>query len=238
VPFAFVHGDSYRLCGRAVVALARDPGCLAAMAVARLAAGGRSLPKLSEDRMGGIDEWLQRLAWLALISLPFILAAGGYLALRRVRYFEEHLEDALHETRTSRLLEILRLIEQPGIREAHAIILIDAAGPEQAGENWWETSSSLHRAAEQVCLSYDYIGGVINFDASTRVGEYFLETWGEDILRVHDILRRYIEFRQKSGAGDYKEFSWLAQEAKIIHRDPPHAEPEHPVRTIIRHLKS
>jgi hypothetical protein len=188
--------------------------------------------------MGGIDEWLQRLSWLALIALPILLGAGGFAVLRRLRLFEQHSADALEESETSRLLEILRLIERPGIREAHAMILIDVPAPEQKGENWWEGNSALHRAAEQVCLSYDYIGGVINFDASKRAGEFFLETWGEDIIRTHDLLERYLTFRRNSGTGAYKEFSWLAQEAKLLHRDPPPAEPEHPVRTIIRHLKN
>jgi hypothetical protein len=187
--------------------------------------------------MGGIDEWLQRLSWLALIALPFLLGAGGYAALQRLRLLEQHFAGALDEAETSGLLEILRLVEGPGIREARAMILIDVPGPEQRGENWWEENSSLHRAAEQVCLSYDYIGGVIIFAAPKRAGEFFLATWGEDIIRVHDSLERYLAFRRKSATGAYKEFSWLAQEAKLIHRDLRPAEPEHPVRTIIRHLK-
>jgi hypothetical protein len=189
--------------------------------------------------MGGIDEWLERLAWLALISLPFLLALGGYVALRRLRPFEQDFGNALQEAQTSRLMEILRLIEGPGIREARTMVLIEVPGPEQRGENWWEGNSLLHRSAEEVCSSYDYIGGVINFDVSDRVGQFFLETWGEDIIRVHDILGRYLDFRRKSGTGAYNEFTWLAQEAKLIHRSPPPpAEPEHPIRTVIRHLQS
>jgi hypothetical protein len=188
--------------------------------------------------MGGIDEWLQRLSWIALIALPILLGVGGYTLLRRMQTFEQHFGDALAETDTSRLLDILRLIEQPGIREARASILIDVPAPEQRGENWWEANSSLHHAAEQVCLAYDYLGGFINFGASSRSGQFFLETWGEDIIRVHDTLERYLAFRRQADQGAYKEFSWLAEEAKLIHRDPPPADVEHPVRTIIRHFKT
>lgn len=189
--------------------------------------------------MGGIDEWLERLSWLALISLPLLLALGGYVALRRLRPFEQDFGNALQEAETSRLLEILRLIEGPGIREARVMVVIEVPGLEQRGENWWEGNGPLHRSAEQICSSYDYIGGVINFDASDRVGQFFLETWGEDIIRIHDILGRYLDFRRKSGAVAYNEFTWLAQEAKLIHRSPPPpAEPEHPIRTVIRHLQS
>src|SRR5262249_17999395 len=162
------------------------------------------------------------------IAFPILLGAGGYAVLRRLQRLERHFQRALEETETSRLLEILRLINLPGVRDAHAMIRIDVPGPEQNGENWWEGSSSLQRAAEQVCLSYDHIGGVINFDASKRAGEFFLETWGEDVIGAHDILERYLEFRRKSGMGVYKEFSWLAQEAKLIHRAPPPNEAEHP----------
>jgi hypothetical protein len=188
--------------------------------------------------MGGIDDWLQRLSWIALISLPFLVVLGGYVALRRFRPFEQDLGDALQEAQTSRLVEILRLIEDQGIREARATVLIDVRRQEQRGENWWDGDDRLHRAAEHLCSSYDYVGGVINFDASGRVGQFFLETWGEDIIRVHDVLARYLDFCRKSGAAAYDEFSWLAQEAKLIHRSPPPAEPEHPIRTVIRHLQS
>ena len=187
--------------------------------------------------MDGIDDWLQRLSWIALILLPFLLVLGGYVALRRLRPVEQDFGDAVQEAQTSRLLEILRLVEEQGVRDARATVLIDVRGQEQRGENWWE-NDGLHRAAEHVCSSYDYIGGVINFDASGRVGQFFLETWGEDIIRVHDILDRYLDFCRKSGAAAYNEFTWLAQEAKLIHRSPPPAEPEHPIRTVIRHLQS
>ena len=238
MPFAFRPGGPYCSC-KARYRRVHAKLLFVSPPYKRLvAAGGRGPHKLSEDRMDGIDEWLQRLSWLALIALPILLCAGGYAALLRLRLFEQHVEDALEGTRTSRLLEILQLVGQPGIREARATVLIDVPEPEQRGEKWWEENSSLHRAAEQVCLSYDHIGGLINFDTSKRAGEFFLETWGEDIIRVHDILKRYLEFRRKSATGAYQEFSWLAQEAELIHRNAPPVEPEHPVRTIIRHLKN
>jgi hypothetical protein len=87
-------------------------------------------------------------------------------------------------------------------------------------------------------LSYDYVGDFINFGASSRAGQFFLETWGEDIIQMHDTLERYFAFRGQSDQGAYKEFSWLAEEAKLVHRDPPPADVEHPARTIIRYLKT
>lgn len=188
--------------------------------------------------MGEIDAWLQRLSWLALISLPILLGLGGYAAFRSLRHFRQDLEDVSLETRTSRLLEILRLIEDPRVREARTMILIEVSDSDRRSEDWWEGNAALQRAAEQVCSAYDYAAGAINFDASERVGQFFLETWGEDVIRIHDVLERYLEFRRKSEAGTYNEFSWLAQEARLIHRDLPAAKPEHPVRTVIRHLKS
>lgn len=188
--------------------------------------------------MGGIDEWLERLSWVALILLPFLLALGGYVVLSRLRAIQQEVEDTLQEAQTSRLIEVLHLIEESGIRDARSTVLIDIRGRDQQGEKWWEGDDRLHRAAEQVCASYDYVGGIINFDASGRVGQFFLETWGEDVIRIHDILEQYLGFRRKSGAAAYNEFTWLAQEAKLIHRTPAPAEPEHPIRTVIRHLQS
>jgi hypothetical protein len=185
--------------------------------------------------MDGIDEWLQRLSWLALIALPVVLGVGGWMVLRRLQRLELNLGDALGE---SRLQQIVGLIAKPGIRDAHTLILTKLPEPERKGEKWWEENSTLNVAAEQICSTYDYIGGVINFDTSQRLGQFFLETWGEDVIRVHDILERYLKFRRESGTGAYNEFSWLAQEAKLIHRDPQPADPEHPVRTVIRILKS
>ncbi len=187
--------------------------------------------------MVGIDEWLERLSWIALISLPFMFILGGYVVLRRLRPFEQDIEDVLHATATSRLLELVVLMQEHSNRDARATVLIDIAGREQNKENWWEDDARLHRAAETLCASYDYIAGVINFE-SGRIGQFFLETWGEDVIRVHDVLRRYLDFRRNSGAASYNEFTWLAQEAKLIHDTPPAPESQHPIRTVLRHLRS
>jgi hypothetical protein len=188
--------------------------------------------------VGEIDSWLERLSWIALVALPFLFVIGGYVALTRLRDLEQNVEDALQEAQTSTLLDVLRLIDRHGMSDAQLTVLIDIREREQRGESWWESDDRLHRSAERVCATYDCLGGVINFDASDRVGPFFLETWGEDVIRIHDILERYLGIRRKSGDAVYNEFTWLAQEAKLIHRSPPREDSEHPIRTVIRHLRS
>jgi hypothetical protein len=188
--------------------------------------------------MGGIDEWLERLSWVALILLPILLAVGGYILLSRLRTVGQDIGDAVQEAHSSRLLEGLHLIDGPGLRDARSAVLNEIRGREQNGDKWWESDDHLRRSAEQLCAAYDYLGGVVNFDESDRVGQFILETWGEDVIRIHDILERFIGVGRKSDAPGYNEFTWLAQEAKLIHQSPEHTEAEHPIRTVIRHLQS
>lgn len=184
-----------------------------------------------------LDEWLERLFWLSLALLPVLLTLGGYGLLRRLRPLEEELERALRAVSTSQLIEILRLLEQGSTGDARATVLIDVAARERNGENWWEADERLHRAAASVCTTYDHVAGIINFD-SGPAGQFFLETWGEEVIRVHDVLERYLDLRRSSGVAFCSEFTWLAQEARRIHHRPQAAELQHPVRTVLRHLKS
>lgn len=173
--------------------------------------------------MSGIDPWLERLAWIALISLPFLAIWGGRLAWQGLQAALQQSDAAFEETQTARLFKILNHIAEQDVRDARHVVMTKIRLQEEEGKNWWESDDNLHSAAAKLCASYDDVAGVINFDESDRVGQYFLETWGEDLIRAHTILQRFLDFRQKSGGDTYKEFTWLFDEAKLIQQSsrPP-----------------
>ena len=90
---------------------------------------------------------------------------------------------------------------------------------EEEGKNWWESDERLQGAAEQLCASYDHLGGIIKFDGPDRVGQYFLERWGEGIIRAHAVLERFLVFRRKSARNSYEDFTWLFKQAGSIHKN-------------------
>jgi hypothetical protein len=63
------------------------------------------------------------------------------------------------------------------------------------------------------------LGGIIKFDGPDRVGQYFLERWGEGIIRAHTILERFLVFRRKSARNSYEDFTWLFEQATSIDRN-------------------
>jgi hypothetical protein len=170
-----------------------------------------------------IDQWLARLAWIAVLSLPFLAVWAGRIAMRHSETAARQRDAGLRAAQASRLLKILELVEQPSVREARHSVMTAVRRLEEAGTNWWESDDGLHRAAAQVCAAYHDLGGIINFDASDRVGQYVLEQWGEDLIRAHEVLQRFLLFRRDSGGDSYREFTWLFEEAKLLHRGPPAA---------------
>jgi hypothetical protein len=130
---------------------------------------------------------------------------------------------AFEEAQTARLFKILNHIAEPSVRDARHLVMTQIRLKEEEGKNWWESDDNLHSAAAKLCASYDDAAGVINFDETDRVGQYFLETWGEDVIRAHDILQRFLDFRRKSAGDSYKEFTWLCDEARVMHQgaEPP-----------------
>ena len=68
-------------------------------------------------------------------------------------------------------------------------------------------------------LSYDHLGGIVKFDGPDRVGLYFLERWGEGIIRAHAVLERFLVFRRKSARNSYEDFTWLFKQAASIHKE-------------------
>ncbi len=178
--------------------------------------------------MNEIDHWLERLFWIAMISIPFLAIWAGRIALRQVQTALQQVDAALQEAQTTKLFKILQHVEQQRVRDARDIVMTEIHRQEEEGKNWWEGDERLQRAAEQLCASYDHLGGiikfdgpdrVIKFDGPDRVGQYFLERWGEGIIRAHTILERFLVFRRKSARNSYEDFTWLFEQATSINRN-------------------
>jgi hypothetical protein len=52
--------------------------------------------------MSEIDLWLERLYWIAVISLPFLAIWAGRIALRQVQTASQQVDAALQEAQTSK----------------------------------------------------------------------------------------------------------------------------------------
>src|SRR5262249_50304711 len=83
---------------------------------------------------------------------------------------------------TTKLLKLLKHVEEQRVQDARHLVMTEIRRQEEEGKNWWESDERLQRAAEQLCASYDHLGGIIKFDGPDRVGLYFLERWGEGII--------------------------------------------------------
>jgi hypothetical protein len=166
--------------------------------------------------MNETDHWLERLFWIAMISIPFLAVWAGHIALQQVQTALQQVDAALQEAQTTKLFKILQHVEEQIVRDARHIVMTEIHDQEEAGKNWWESDERLRRAAEQLCASYDHLGGIIKFDGPDRVGQYFLERWGEVIIRAHTILERFLVFSRKSAHNSYEDFTWLFEQATSI----------------------
>jgi hypothetical protein len=169
--------------------------------------------------MNEIDLWLERLYWIAMISVPFLAIWAGRIALRQVQTASQQVDAALQEAQTTKLLKILQHVEEQRVQDARHLVMTEIRRQEEEDKNWWESDERLQKAAEQLCASYDHLGGVIKFDGPDRVGQYFLERWGEGIIRAHAVLERFLVFRRKSARNSYEDFTWLFKQAASIHKE-------------------
>ena len=169
--------------------------------------------------MNEIDLWLERLYWIAMISVPFLAIWAGRVALRQVQTASQQVDAALQEAQTTKLLKILQHVEEQRIQDARHLVLTEIRRQEEEGKNWWESDERLQRAAERLCASYDHLGGIIKFDGPDRVGQYFLERWGEGIIRAHTVLERFLAFKRKSASNSYEDFTWLFEQAASIDKN-------------------
>ncbi len=169
--------------------------------------------------MNEIDHWLERLFWIAMVSIPFLAIWAGRIALQQLQTALQQVDAALQEAQTTKLFKILQHVEEQRVRDARRLVMTEIRRQEEEGKNWWESDERLQSAAEQLCASYDHLGGIIKFDGPDRVGQYFLERWGEGIIRAHTVLERFLAFRRKSARNSYEDFTWLFEQATSIDRN-------------------
>jgi hypothetical protein len=140
-----------------------------------------------------VDIWLQRAYWGSQMLLPLIAVAAGWIALK--------------EAWAHRTFELLRLVEDPRVRDARAIVMKEIKP--LRGQQWW-ADGRLHDAAATVCSAYDHLGGLMLFhDWRGRVERFFLDRWGETVVRAYPILKPFIDLRRETAPGSYENFRWL-----------------------------
>ena len=79
-------------------------------------------------------------------------------------------------------------VDEQRVRDARHIVMTEIHRHEEEGKNWWGSDERLQRAAEQLCASYDHLGGIIKFDGPDRVGQYFLEREKPSIVVLKGLL--------------------------------------------------
>src|SRR5262249_34864680 len=141
---------------------------------------------------------------------------AGRIALRQVQTVLHQVDVVLHETETAKLFKILQHVEEQRVLDARHIVLTEIRRQEEEGKNWWESDERLHKAAVDLCASYDHLGGVIKFDGPDRVGQYFMEKWGDGIIHAHTILERFLAFQKKSASNSFEDFTWLSEEVAVV----------------------
>ena len=75
--------------------------------------------------MNEIDHWLERLYWVAMISVPFLAIWAGRIALRHVQTALQQVDAALQEAQTTKLFKILQHVEEQRVRDARHIVMTE-----------------------------------------------------------------------------------------------------------------
>jgi hypothetical protein len=147
-----------------------------------------------------LDSLLERAYWISQITLPLIAVGAAWIAIKQVR--------------SIRLFELMKHIEDPRVREAREIVMMQV--PKWKGKDWW-TDDQLREAATTLASAYDHLGSLLHFEGMGRVGRFFVDRWGEGIVRTHIALDDYLTYRRRYAPQSYIGFTWLYQHAKRRH---------------------
>src|SRR5262249_29625746 len=75
--------------------------------------------------MNEIDLWLERLFWIAMISIPFLAIWAGRIALRQVQTASQQVDAALQEAQTTKLFKILQHVEEQRVCDARDLVMTE-----------------------------------------------------------------------------------------------------------------
>jgi hypothetical protein len=81
--------------------------------------------------MNEIDLWLERLYWIAMISLPFLAIWAGRIALRQVQTASQQVDAALKEAQTTKLLKMLQHVEEQRVLDARHVVMTEIRRQEE-----------------------------------------------------------------------------------------------------------
>jgi hypothetical protein len=84
--------------------------------------------------MNEIDLWLERLYWIAMISVPFLAIWAGRIALRQVQTASQQIDAALQEAQTTKLLKILQHVEEQRVQDARHLVMTEIRRQEEEGK--------------------------------------------------------------------------------------------------------
>ena len=151
-----------------------------------------------------VDLWLSRGYYVSQMFIVVIAAWAAIAAFRQYRAFK--------------LFEILKFIEAERFREARRDVIRKIET--RASEKWWEAEDAeqLEAAASTVCAFYDVIGRLMEYDGDVGrfrgVWSFFREHWAASIVRTHDALAGFLEYRRGTVANAYLGFTRLADAAR------------------------
>lgn len=118
---------------------------------------------------------------------------------------------AYRQVNTFKLFEWLKYIQDDNFRSARRIVIREIS-PIMDTE-WWQ-DDRLEMAGATCCASYDILGRMLQFGGSQSLVAFFIENWGDSIVRTWLILSPFIEHRRESGGYQSKGYEWLFVRAR------------------------
>ncbi|MGJ0454794.1 MAG: hypothetical protein ACR65T_16420 [Methylocystis sp.] len=127
---------------------------------------------------------------ILLLGVAFAAAIGAFIQITTFRRFE-----------------LLKLLEEPRVREARRLIY--KKKNQTNGEEWWREDCA-ERAAAIVCSSFDIVG----FLATGPNRRFFARHWWYPICWTYEALEDYLNDRRAGAPEVYEGYTRLYESAK------------------------
>jgi hypothetical protein len=155
---------------------------------------------IGTDHAGG-----EILYWCSQILLAVIAIVGAVFAFNQIKTFK--------------LLELLKYLEQPHVRDARRVVRRDIGMRKLAGR-WWDNDDRLEQAASIVCASFNTTAAALRLNRFGSLESFFARHWGGSIIVNYEILLPMIEDRRGEhahGPEYMSDFRWLYKKARRYH---------------------